>query len=60
MVLLLLILVKKKRNFKEFLREHTKILDISIVDFSVHRKVDEIFATKFSAKLKKAIVRIGM
>ena len=44
---------EKKRNFKEYLRERTKILDISIVD--LQRKVDEISTKMFSANLKRQL-----
>ena len=49
---------RKKRNFKEYLRERTKILDISIVD--LQRKVDEISTKMFSANLKRQFARIEM
>ena len=49
---------EKKRNFKEYLRERTKILDISIVD--LQRKVDEISTKMFSANLKRQFARIEM
>ena len=43
---------EKKRNFKEYLRERTKILDWHI-NSRFTCKVDEIFTKMFSANLKK-------